>query len=120
MKALLVDPSKDIDDFITEIEIESWRDITPAIGGPCQMFTTVATELLGNNTGYVDDEGLYNGQMTAVGAFYIRDYPNPLAGRCVVQGTDFSTGESTDCSLSVAEAQKIFGYPTQMGPIYRA
>jgi hypothetical protein len=118
MRALLIDPSQNIDNFIVEIDLDSWKDITPAIGGPCNCFTSVSTDLLGNNTGYVDDEGLYNGQMTEVGAFYVKDYPNPLAGRCVVQGIDWDSGESTDCDLSIEEAYKIFGYPTPFGPIY--
>lgn len=120
MRALLIDPSRDIDFFITEIQLETWKDIVPAIGGPCSLFTTVSTEMLGENTGFVDDEGLLNGQMHDVGAFYVKDYPNPLAGRCVVQGLDADTGDSVDCTLSIKEAQKIFGYPTPFGPLYRA
>ena len=119
MRALLIDPSKDIDEFIMEIEIGSWKDIAPTIGGPCSMFTTVTTDTLGTHTGYVDDEGLYNGQLDKIGHFFVKDYPNPLAGRCIVQGTD-EEGEGVDCTLSIQEAQKIFGYATPFGPIYRA
>jgi|VirMetMinimDraft_7_1064189.scaffolds.fasta_scaffold00928_22 hypothetical protein len=120
MRALLVDPSKDIDDFITEIDIESWRDITPTIGGPCRTFTTVATDLLGTHTGYVDDEGLLNGQANEVGMFAVKDYEGMLAGRCVVQGVNWDTGEPTECEMSIREAQGIFGYLTPIGPMFRA
>ena len=120
MRTLIIDPSKNIDEFITETEIEDWRGITSAIGGPCQVFTAVSTELLEGHTAYVDDEGLYNGQLHGVGEFYVKDYPNPLAGRAVVRGFDHDTGEDTPCTLSVEEAQKIFGYPTRVGPLYRA
>ncbi len=119
MRALLVDPSQNIENFITEIEIENWRGIAPAIGEKCQMFTTVATEMLGEHTCYVDDEGLINGTMQDIGAMYCVDYPQPLAGRGVVLGIDYETGESRDCQLSIQDAQKIFGYPTPLGPLFR-
>ena len=118
MIALLIDPSKPIEEFITVIDIDNYSEITRYIGGQCQMFTTVATQLLGDNTGYVDDEGLYNGQITDVGTFFVRDYQHPLAGRCVVQGIDWDTGESVDCNIQIDDAREIFGYPTPFGPVY--
>lgn len=118
MRALLIDPSKDIDEFITEIDIESWKDITPTIGGNCNVFDCVRVD--DDHTLYVDDEGLFNGAAQEPGCFALRDYPQPLAGRGVIQGIDNDTGESTPCELSIEEAQKKIGFLTPIGPVFMA
>lgn len=120
MKALLIDPSKSVHEFITEIEIDDdgYTGIAENIG--CDIFTTVSTQLLDDNVGYVDDSGLINGTREKVGGFVVRDYPAILAGRCVVLGLDRASGESKDVTITKHEAQSIFGILTPIGPVFRA
>lgn len=118
MRALLVDPKGGMDNFITEIEIESWKDITPAIGDECRVFDSVRVD--DDNVLYVDDEGLLNGAVDRVGVFALRDYPQMLAGRGIIQGIDNDTGESTPCTIPLADAYKVIGVMTPLGPIFMA
>lgn len=119
MRALLIDPSKNIDEMITETQIETWRDIVPAIGGECRFFDVLNIDQ--DNTLYVDDEGLVNGATESVGLFALRDYPQPLAGRGIIQGIDRTTGDSVSTTMTIDEAQKHIGIITPIGiPIFRA
>ena len=123
MKALLINPA-DFDNLVTDLEIDEdgYTGISEAIGlEPHGCFTGVPTDEFGpNNVGYIDDEGLINGAMQRVGAFAVRDYTSPLAGKAVVLGIDHETGESTDVDISAQELAKKIGVWTSMGPIFQA
>jgi hypothetical protein len=93
MQTFIIDPETR---SITEAETDgSIQDIYKLIG--CNLIDIVmlndAEDVL-----YVDDEGLYNSPHF----FKFGDYPNPLAGKSLVLGTD-SEGESTEPTLITLE-----------------
>jgi len=88
---------------ITEHTIDTWRDISPAIG--CEMFTCVTLTKEGE-TAYVDDEGLLRRPKAFV---KFASYHHPLAGNVLILGTD-SMGESIDTSLSVEEVGRMVDF----------
>lgn len=116
MKALLINP-KDSDNFVTEIEVTDWRDIAPKLG--CDLFTCVTTPSLGENTLFVDDEGMLNNALRTRGGFALRDYAQLLHGRGLVLGHN-NKGESVDVTMTKQEAEYLFGILTPVGPIFKA
>jgi len=95
MKAILINA---ILQTITEIEIDSWRDISPALG--CGCFTTVRVDK--DNTLFVDDEGLLK---QTNHFFAIEGYSGKLAGNGLFQGDD-GFGDSVDTTLTVEEVAR--------------
>ena len=93
MKALLIDPKTET---VTPTEINSWRDISPALN--CSLFDCV--QIAPHISIFVDDEGLY---VEDQHFFYHPAYPQPLAGRGLVLGFDFDTGDSIDCPITAEQ-----------------
>jgi hypothetical protein len=98
MKAILIDPFAQT---VMEVEYDGdWQKISKIIG--CQWFSTAG--LRNGDTIYVDDEGMFAGE-TAF--FRHNDYPQPLAGKGLILGTD-DEGESVEPKLGVSDhASKI-------------
>jgi hypothetical protein len=89
-KAIKIDA---VNRTVTEVEINDWQDIAPAIGA--DLFTCV--DLGGGETLYVDDEGLLKNPEHFM---MIGGYPEPIAGSGLILGTD-EMGESKDTELTV-------------------
>lgn len=93
MRAILIDPETR---EVSEVEIDptSLDDYYRLIG--CDCFTAVTIDDQGT-TVYVDDEGLFKGPSVF---FLIKGYPQPLAGRGLVVGTD-AEGNTIEPSVSI-------------------
>lgn len=92
LSAILIDPYTQT---IEEVEYSGdYRDISALLD--CELFTTVYTDL--RDTIYIDDEGLYVENQRY---FKVKGYPQPLAGKGLVLGTDYGTGDSIDCVSSL-------------------
>lgn len=102
MKGILINPEeKTIDVVEVEDTLESIHHHIEA-----GTFDTVRIEH--NDVIYVDDEGLYNKH----DYFAIEGFPNPLAGRGLVLGTDYE-GYSTDPIhdlLAIANMVRFISY----------
>lgn len=85
--AVLIDPATR---SITEVEYDGdYKSIYKLIGASC--FDVVRIDR--DDTIFVDDEGLLNGKGMRTGFFVYGNYPQPLAGKGLVLGTD-EEGES--------------------------
>lgn len=93
MKAIMIDP---FTQTIEEVEYSgNYKDLYDLLG--CHLFTTVYLDDMNLDTLYVDDEGLYvENQMF----FKIAGFPQPLAGRGILLGTD-DEGDSISCESTV-------------------
>jgi len=72
----------------------------------CDLFTVVGL----NNKGdcvYVDDEGLLKDNQMF---FKIQGYPEPLAGRGLILGTD-EEGDSCSATLSFEDVRQMISFP---------
>ncbi len=102
MKAYLIDPFQQ---NVTEVEFNGdYREIYKLIA--CDCFTTVRINAQGDVI-FLDDEGLLHGPTD----FFKHDsYPDPLAGKGLVLGTD-AEGDSVAPNISFEElkAQVQFG-----------
>ena len=99
IKAILIDtPNQTIE--IVDYSGD-YKDIYGLLG--CDLFTTVYLEGVGEDTLYVDDEGLYVENQVFFG---IAGCPQPLAGRGLILGTD-DEGDSTDCTSSLDTIKKM-------------
>ena len=96
-KAILIDP---FEQTIGHVDVKGFRDIQRAI--KADLFTCVN---IGDNTLYVDDEGLINGTELAV-RFEDEVYPQPLAGRVLILGNG-PDGDSADCTLSIEDVRAM-------------
>lgn len=86
MKAFLIDPAKET---ITEVDYDgTLKHMYKLIGCDCVCTVTLNDK---HDTIFLDDEGLYN----ADHFFRYDTYPNPLAGKGLVLGTD-PHGESIE------------------------
>jgi len=103
-KGILIDP---FNQTIKTIDIKGFRDIQRAI--QADLFACVD---IGENTLFVDDEGLINGTELAV-RFENEVYPQPLAGRVLILGNG-PCGESADCTFSVKD---VYGMVRGILPI---
>ena len=92
MKAILINA---ILQTITEIEINDWSEISPAIG--CDLFTCVRIDNV--NTLYVDDEGL----LRETNHFFSYN-DTKLAGNGLILGNN-AGGESVDTILNVEDVK---------------
>ncbi len=104
MKAILCDVSLKT---VSEIEINSWKDIAPAL--KCDIFTVCGEDDEGNAL-YADDEGLISGKELQF-VFCPDFYPAPIAGNILFLGTD-AEGESRDCTLTVEDIRKVVSFPS--------
>ena len=104
MRALLIDPQTET---VTETSITSWRDIAPAIDA--QLFDVVNIDDFRHSI-YVDDEGLY----TKIYRFAYVGYHQWLMGKGLIMGFDEDTGDSTDCTLTIAEVLNNTLFETQI------
>ena len=98
-KAILVDP---FIPAIKPVQVRDYKDIQRQIG--CDVFTCVRFPD-GKHVAYVDDEGLINGTELAV-RFVDDIYPQPLAGRVLILGSD-GMGGDIDCELTGADIQAM-------------
>ena len=92
MKAYLINvKSKQI----TEVNINTWEDISPAIG--CEIFSCphITEE---NDVLYCDDEGLLHNNIE--GFFKLDSYPQPIAGNGLILGDD-GEGDSADVHIDL-------------------
>ena len=96
-KAILIDP---FEQTIGHVDVNGFRDIQRAI--QADLFACVD---IGENTLYVDDEGLINGTERAV-RFWDEVYPQPLAGRVLILGNG-PDGDSADCTLTINQARDM-------------
>lgn len=108
MKAFLIDPDER---SVTEVDYSGdYRQIYTLIGAEC--FTAAEFNEFGDVV-YVDDEGLMKGPTSF---FIIEGYPQPLAGKGLVIGTDEegdSQAPSTD--LEWLQSNVDFGAPVKAG-----
>ena len=94
MKAFLIDPAAKT---VTEVEYSGdWKDIYPLTD--CDCFTTV--DIDGQNTMFLDDEGLLKGHRDDF-FIYGWDCP-PLAGKALVLGYD-EEGETVAPTVTLEE-----------------
>ena len=106
MQAFLIDPEART---LEIIDIDGLESIQEAI----RCDTITAARFNDTDVVYVDDEGLLKGPTSF---FLIEGYPQPLAGRGVVVGTD---AEGDDTPPTVTEEwlreHLDFGLPVKMG-----
>ena len=106
MKAILIDArAKEV----RAVDVDKSKGIKPIYDHvKCETFTCVILE--GEETLYVDDEGLING--TDVG-FVLSCYQEPLMGNGLILGTD-EMGESVDTKLTVEEVRSWVIFKTRV------
>lgn len=107
MKGILINPEDRTVEMV-EVEDDNVNNIQAFIEAP--LFDVV--RLPHDDALYVDDEGLY----TKHDYFAIEGFPNPLAGRALVLGTD-SEGYSTDPIhelMEIANMVKFISYEDAM------
>lgn len=105
MRAFLIDPAERT---LTSIEFEGdFRKIGELIG--CDIITAARINDLGDVI-YVDDEGLMKGQASF---FLVEGYPQPLAGRGLLVGTDVEPTVTEQWLRDNLD----FGTPMQMGSL---
>jgi hypothetical protein len=96
MRAYLIDP---FTKTVTEVEHNGdYREIYKLIDA--ETFTTVLLNSR-RDTVYLDDEGLFK-PLDQQEFFMLRSYPNPLAGKGLVLGTNYA-GDSVDPQASLEE-----------------
>ena len=106
MRAILVNPK---DHTITEVDYDgNYKSIYDLID--CRIFTAAIT-LENQDTLYLDDEGLLHGPTDF---FKIEKYPDPLAGRCLIIGSN-DEGESVDAKSDIDDLGIIFVFPMKYG-----
>lgn len=99
MQAILIDTPKQTIEIVDYSG--DYKDIYGLLG--CELFTSVYLEGVGQDTLYVDDEGLYVENQVF---FNIKGCPQPLAGRGLILGTD-DEGESIDCMSSLEQIKDM-------------
>jgi len=96
MKAILINP---YNETITEVEYSgNFKEIYKLID--CSTFDCINID--DDNTLFVDDEGLLQQNRY----FYWKDYTN-LAGKALIIGVDYQTGEDCDTSWSLQEVENM-------------
>jgi hypothetical protein len=97
MKAYLIDP---VAKSITQVEYSGeYTNIYEHIQADC--FDVVRVNDKGDSI-FVDDEGL----MKPNAFFLHRNYPSPLAGRGLMLGLDYASGESVEPVCSIEELRQ--------------
>ena len=96
MKAILINP---FNQTITEVEYSgNFKEIYKLID--CSTFDCINID--NDNTLFVDDEGLLQENRY----FHWKDYTN-LAGKALIIGVDYQTGEDCDTSWSLQEVENM-------------
>ena len=104
MRAILIDPAKQT---VTEVDYDGdYQSIYKLTD--CTTFA-VPYALENEDALYVDDEGLLNGP---VNFFTIGGYPEPLAGKCLILGTD-EDGKSVAAKSDIDDLDIAFVIPIQ-------
>lgn len=99
MKAILIDP---FERKLSEVEYSGdYKQIYEHID--CHNFDCVRISSKGD-TIFVDDEGLISCKVQCFFGFI--GYPQPLAGKGLVLGTDIN-GESVDTTMTLEEMRKL-------------
>lgn len=98
MRAILINTQTKT---ISEITINDWRDIAPAIGNECTTFACPVTLPNGDDM-YIDDEGLYH---PYEGGIIMEDWYCPIVGNVVLLNHD-EDGDSTDAVSTIDELYK--------------
>lgn len=100
MKSILIDP---FTRTIKEVEYDGdFHQIYEFIH--CDTFDCVRVNENGDAI-FVDDEGLISGKEQAF--FGWLGYPQPLAGRGIVLGSNLTDGESADTTITLEEAREL-------------
>jgi hypothetical protein len=96
MRAILIDP---VAKTVTALDFEGdFRAIQKAIDVDC--FTIIRPFPDNDDTLYLDDEGLFKDNQS----FFLLDcYPQPLAGKGLILGTDGD--DDTDCASTVEKVK---------------
>jgi len=96
MKTILINP---FNQTITEVEYSgNFKEIYKLID--CSTFDCINID--DDNTLFVDDEGLLQENRY----FHWKDYTN-LAGKALIIGVDYQTGEDCDTSWSLQEVENM-------------
>lgn len=103
MRAILIDtPNKKL----TQIDfVGDYKQICELIKSDLMC----AVNIDDNNTIYLDDEGLINGNPH--GWFLIAGYPQPLRGYGLILGLDYNTGENVDTTIDADELRERMAFP---------
>jgi len=97
MKAILINP---FNQTITEVEYSgNFKEIYKLI--ECSTFTCVNVD--DDNTLYVDDEGL----LYETNEYFNWKNYSDLAGKALLLGVDYQTGEDCDTSWSLQEVENM-------------
>jgi hypothetical protein len=112
VKAILICP---FEQTVTEVEHDAndYREIYKALSHPLHpvdCFTAVSISEQGDVI-YVDDNGLLNNPKH----FFIwRDYPQPLAGRGLILGTDAADGETVGTTLRLDYVRRMVMFTNEL------
>ena len=104
-KGILIDPETQT---ISEVEIQTWRDIAPLIGNGCTTFSC-PVEFDNRDTMYCDDEGLYH---DIKGGIMMSDWSYPIIGRVLILGTD-EEGDTVDAKTPTQWFRENITYVTE-------
>jgi hypothetical protein len=108
-KALLIDPFQQAISIVDYEYGGSYKQISRLISTEevtMPLFATV--DIDGENTLYVDDEGLYREDQRS---FTWEGYPYPLTGKALILGTDYDTGDSVPPTLTLDQVAAAVSYP---------
>jgi hypothetical protein len=94
---------------LTEIEINDWTEIAPALG--CQLFTIQQTD---SGDLYLDDEGLMNAHPEDITWFAFDGVV--FAGNGLLFGPADAEGDSTDAIITVEEAESLVSFGRPINP----
>ena len=86
---------------VEEIQINTWKDIAPAIGNGCRCFS-IPVIFDNEDSIHCDDEGLFN---TIEGGFMMKDWSYPIVGNSLLIGSD-EEGEMVDVKTTKEELEK--------------
>lgn len=109
MKAILIDPS---DKTIKEVSYNGdYTKIYDFIGNECTTFA--CTDIAKGESIYYDDEGLYHEN---IGGIMMPGWANPVVGRCLVLGIDYSNGDSVGTKTTVEEVKAMVSWIDKDSP----
>ena len=102
LNAILIDSESQT---VKEIKLDNsnYLNISTALG--CQYFAVVS--LPNGDSLFVDDEGLLKNPEHF---FLFPDYPYPLAGRGLILGCDYESGDSIDCKYVLEDFEHRIAY----------
>ena len=98
MRAFLIDPEIATIEEVNK-DFEKLEELQAAVEGYIELAGYLTDESGGENVVYCDEEGMLKLQLAYT---QIEGYPNPLAGRLLVIGSD-GEGGSQDATISMEE-----------------